>query len=553
MSNEIERFKKRKARSITSGETGIGKQGRLVQVEAETVDAALSPLALDTNDHPGHAQTDPDALLAEIHGHIDAQKFEALIDSCQRECLQSIVRPFLLGRILFEDKMGGNVVTVHNVCDPEYIQSDNTAYVQSGEAEKYKNRGDYNSRDYHGDKNYIRENKKTSKAMKNGGVEDAYTDKKIYSNKNLDHVTSAKEIHDDRARVLAEMDGPELANMKENLKPTTEVLNKGKKQKSVDDFLYWVDHTKLPSLNKNIATLEAKKNRTADEETKLKKLKSDKAQYQSIDREKIKSADVMSRKKINREKNSKYYTSAKFLGNTALTSAQEGGKMAFQQALGVLMEEFVRTAFVEVRDVWKNGFKGKVDDSFLDALKERLMRVAKRVQSKWKDAVYALRGGFISGFLSNLVTILVNVFATTAAKYVRMIREGGMVLYRAVKILALPDEDVSLEETADAAVKVLAAGLVTIGGLALESALDPYLKPLGPLADGVADIVIGIATGFATAFTVYLLDRVDLFGVQAKSRHEHVIERLIQAIDVSEERCLEASAIFDEPLLPHLS
>ena len=40
--------------------------------------------------------------------------------------------------------------------------------------------------------------------------------------KNLDHIISAKEIHDDPGRILAERDGAELANDASNLAFTHE-------------------------------------------------------------------------------------------------------------------------------------------------------------------------------------------------------------------------------------------------------------------------------------------------------------------------------------------
>ena len=164
-----------------------------------------------------------------------------------------------------------------------------------------------------------------------------------------------------------------------------------------------------------------------------------------------------------------------------------------------------------------------------------------------------MRDGFLSGFLSNLVTVIINAFVTTAARQVRMLREGGMSLYSALKTLAFPDEGVSLAQAADAATKILAAGLVTAGGIAVEGVLATYLEPLGPLASYMISISVGLVTGLGTAFAAYMLDRIDLFGVHGQSKHEHVMARLGEIIDVSEGRIHEAAATFDAPALPHLT
>lgn len=64
--------------------------------------------------------------------------------------------------------------------------------------------------------------------------------------RSLDHVISAKEIHDDAEEVLAELNGIELANKDSNLQTTSETINKSKKQTSIQDYT-----EKLPSLIDN--------------------------------------------------------------------------------------------------------------------------------------------------------------------------------------------------------------------------------------------------------------------------------------------------------------
>ncbi|TNC97256.1 MAG: L-lactate permease [Stygiobacter sp.] len=227
--------------------------------------------------------------------------------------------------------------------------------------------------------------------------------------------------------------------------------------------------------------------------------------------------------------------------------------MGTQQALGVLMEEFVLAAFDEVKDAWKNGFIARVDDGFLAALKERLMRVAARVLAKWREALTAFKDGSISGFLSNLVTVIINMFFTTSARLVRVIREGFMSLYRAFKMLICPPEGMSFAEAADAATKLLAAGCVTGVGVMLEEWIEKSLLFLGPLAPYASMIVSALVTGLGTVFVTYMLERLDLFGVQAKSRHDEVMAKLNEMVCISYEKALEDTAIFGEPALLHLT
>ena len=57
----------------------------------------------------------------------------------------------------------------------------------------------------------------------------------------LDHVVSAELIHNDRGRVLAEMDGMALANDPENLRYTNAALNNNMRNKSVEEYIQWCE------------------------------------------------------------------------------------------------------------------------------------------------------------------------------------------------------------------------------------------------------------------------------------------------------------------------
>jgi hypothetical protein len=553
MNSTVDRFKKRKA--ILERMHIPTKPFEHTQATVCMETTIHSSLAITFKDNSALISTEAETLLAEIHGKLDEEKMSALIEACQKECLQAVIRPFGLAKVLFEDKDGGNVDTVHNVRSGVFAtQEEQKIYL---EREKYGSK-DENGKpitDYHKDPRYIAENAISSAAQKNGQLMDAYGNVviSIKDQKNQDHVVSAKEIQDDPGRILAELNGVDLASQPSNLQATTATINNAKKQKKMDEYLLWLENTKIPTLKNDIERIEIKSFPTQEDLVKLQKYKADLKKFDAIDKDKMRAADKAARKEIDGAINTKYYQSGKFIKNTAATSLKEGSEMGVQQAIGVLMEEFVRAAFFEVKDAWQNGFKGSIDDSFLDALKGRFMRVAERIQNKWKDAACAFRDGFISGFLSNIITVIINTFATMSARVVRIAREGFMSLYHALKMLAFPPEDMSLAQAADAASKLLAAGLITGGGILLEASFETSLKALGALAPYISSIAVGLATGLCTVFAVYLLDQLDIFGVKAESRHGQVVAKLDGIISDSYERAMDAASVFDGPALIHLT
>ncbi len=97
----------------------------LLDVSAEISASNPTPLEADT-------------LIRDIRQNLTKDKFADLLEACQRECLQAVIRPFGVARLLFEDKLGGNVTTIHNVRSEEYRSSNNTSWAETGEKLKYE-------------------------------------------------------------------------------------------------------------------------------------------------------------------------------------------------------------------------------------------------------------------------------------------------------------------------------------------------------------------------------------------------------------------------------
>ncbi len=504
MNDDLERFKKRKTRHAKAN---LECEGAYSVFKVPSPNTTLPAMVPQTEIPPDYRSSeaipsDPDALLAQIHQKIDAEKIDALFDTLKREALQVVIRQFGLGSVLFEDKLGGNVTTTHN------FKKGITA--TNGDKERYDNWQDRSEKNINEKRiPYLKDYKKKRDndfKEESPKIIDGYTGENLEKDRftHWEHITPVSKIDADAGLNLrmTEEERVKLANSDENKVYTKFEINQSKGDK---DLIQWYESL------------------SPEDRANLK-----------LDKRLIDAAYKKSTKKIKQEETKAWIK--KDGVEIVHTSALEAGKMGLQQALGVLIEEFVRAVFDEVKDIWQNGFKGKIDDTFLAVLKVRLVRVRDRVLLRWKDAVQAFKDGAISGMFSNIITVLINMFATTLKNVVRMIREGVMVLYRALKALFSPPEGQSWAEAADAAVKILVAGGVMIGGMALEEYLRLHLLPfLGPLTDYVVPIVVGLATGVTTACTVYMLDKIDLFGVQAAARHQRVMARLTEIITISDE------------------
>ena len=486
-----------------------------------------------------------EGLLHRFGKEWERTKFDDCFDSVQKNVLSSIINPLGLGSIVAAyDKVGGNVDTIHNVRQGIYATKE--------EQERYDQRDDYDSYKYHSDKKFIAVNRELSAQKKDGNLDDGYRGVKFQPNAktDLDHVVSAKEVHDDAGRVLAEMDGTSLANDKSNLTMTSSSVNRSKKDSSVDAFVNR-NEQKAEDRKHRIQQLEAEPVLNDKDRKELLKLK----QIDEVKVEKIQEADAKSREAMNKKINTEYYTSSKFVCNTAITGAIESGKMGMQQAMGLLFIDLFEGLFTEIKDAYAHGIQADTGaESITKAVLIRGERVTKKIIADWQNIVTAFRDGAVSGFISNLATTLINIFATTGKNLVRIIREGMFSLFKAIKLLVFRPEGMSLSQAADAALKVLATGAVSLGGITLDLYLQETLGPilasipvLGAISTTLITILAGGATGIAMALAMYFIDKMDVFGVNDHERHRFICEKLIT---LQEDADKEITAISDAAFAP---
>ena len=399
----------------------------------------------------------------------------------------------------FQDGLldGGNVTTVHNARKGVYANDeDRTRYER-----------DYDPGAYHlGNDAYLDKKDELGRGAHAGDLKDVYNNRRDLGPGDYDteHVVSAKEIHDrPEARLfMDEQRSSDLANRDENMGATARGLNRSKKEDKLWD---WADQP---------CTADPSKTN---------------ADYYGVDREDAAIADERARDMIEKELSSaelRFYTR-----EAVRTGVAEGARMGLQQAIGLVLYEFADALFDEARDVYRDGWKGGAPDRrFFAILRERLMRVASRVASKWQNVVAAFAEGALAGFLSNLVTMIVNMFITTGRRIVRIIRDGVFAILRAIKILICPPEGMTRRIAAHEASKLIGGGLAIAGGVLLEEGFEQVivaaLPMLAPIAPVFSSVTAGVVTGLATVLLAYAIDRIDLLGVKEDERHTYIVRRL---------------------------
>jgi hypothetical protein len=385
--------------------------------------------------------------------------------------IESLITSFGLD-FLINDLYGGDVDTILNVRKVE--KDDQMIYKNKKNNENYKNQEKYDSRVYHSHNQYIEKNRDISQKKGSGLLYDSYTGKKIKSNEksDLDHVISAKEIHDDAGRVLAGLKGTELANANENLEATNPRTNRTKKADSMNDFI----------------------EKYGDE-------------YTDAQKENMLQKDSQARKVYEQKIAKAYYTSERFAKDVVVASGKVGIKMGTRQVLGFIFMELwfaVKQEFEKTNDQFDFG-------KMLTAVGNGIKRGYENAKVKYQEMITKFFDGALAGMLSSLTTTLCNIFITTSKNVVKIIRQIYVPMVQATKILFINPDNLSFGERMRAVIKILSIGAsVVVGGLISEAIGKTPICSVYMIGDIVKTFCGTLVTGIMSCTLLYFFDRSEI-------------------------------------------
>lgn len=388
----------------------------------------------------------------------------------EKVIIESIITSFGLD-FLIEDHYGGDVDTIHNV--RQIGKDEKMAFKNQVNHKMYNNNGEYNSHTYHNNKLYIEKNREISQNKKLGILIDSYTNKKILPNEktDLDHVISAKEIHSDAGRVLAGLNGTDLANSPENLQPTNPHTNRTKKADSMDKFL----------------------EKYGDE-------------YNDEQKTNMKQKDTVAREKYESKLAKAYYTSPKFAKDVAIAAGNVSIKMGTRQALGFVFAEMwfsIKEEF-EIANLRYDFDLSKLLYSITNGIKKGF----ENAKLKYTQLFAKFQEGVFAGLLSSLTTTLCNIFFTTAKNVVKIIRQSYVSIVQAAKILFINPDNLLFGERIHAATKFIATGAsIVIGSVVSETIGKTPIAEIPVIGDIVQTFCGTLVTGVMSCTLLFFLDR----------------------------------------------
>lgn len=435
---------------------------------------------------------------------------KSLFQEYERVILDSLLQTFGLDFII-QDQYGGDVDTIHNL---EQVGKNPEMSIKNADTRaKYENRGDYDSHKYHSDKNYIETNRTYSKERKESGIKDAYTGETLRESHDLDHIIAAKEIHDNAAVYATSLDPVSLANSEDNLVPTIASINRSKGAKNVGEFLSDWEKGR-PLRQEKIKELRSKINLTDKERKQLKKYE----ELEKLKPEEVKRLYNKSKKAMTNKLNKDYYTSSKFIGDTAKAAVSLGGKTALKQAIGFVL--------LEVWYAVKHRISKCNTDSIKDFFKEIIEGIKtgfSNAKSKFKDMIARIKEGFLSGVISSLMTTLTNMFTTMLKGSVKILRYAGSALVQAFKVLFF-DKHSTWQEKIHGVLVILATSASTIVGTMVGNYLSTNVGQIPIVGELLVTFIQVFLSGTLSCTLIYFIDKWEI---------AQKIYKFIEAFDVN--------------------
>lgn len=438
--------------------------------------------------------------------HAAAQDFP-WAEELEKTVINSLATSFGLDFLLFKDKKGGEVDTVHNVR--------NGVWATATEQQRHEQRGAYESTPYHQHADYIVTGQQDKTLHTAGTLRDPYRNTVMgaHEQRNLDHVISAKEIHDDAGRVLAELSGVELANQSSNLQSTHETINKSKKQTPINEYLQKLPdliithETTLAKDRERLAALPREtpqqQHKVRELEDRIRKTESKITELKAVNPEAMRKRDAEARTPYEQQINHTYYTSSKFLHQTAGAAGMAGLAMGTRQMLGMVMAEVwfeLREQLPALLGELKRNFSF---EAFIDSITKSLKGIWERVQARFSSFLMAFKDGVFAGVLGSLTTTLFNILATTQVMAIKIIREVWGQLVKAIKLIIFNPDQLSFVELCQAVTSLLSVGAATVVGSMAYAQLLPLCS--FPFGAELAAFASALLTGVVTLGLNYFL------------------------------------------------
>lgn len=442
------------------------------------------------------------SFVSEVNHHNnfnpESNVYESIWGQYEHVVFESLITSFGLD-FLVGDLYGGDVDTVNNV---RMMDSDKELFYKNVQNEKaYNEREKYNPLEYHQDVRYKEINAKVSERKKEGKLFDAYTGKKMARNakSDLDHIVAANEIHEDPGRILAGLNGVELANCEENLKATDRSINRSKKDKNLNEYLKKIDDEKEFRQNR-IETLKSKDILNRKEQNELHKLE----KQDEVNPELVRKQNEDARKSYNEKISNTYYTSKRFATDASKAACKRGVQMGSRQVIGFVFAEIWFATKLELQQV-PAGCEFK---DTIDAIIVGIRKGVENAKQNYKELINRFFVGAEAGIMASLTTTLCNIFFTTSKNLGRCIRSMYASITQAGNVIFFNPDELLMGDRIKMATVIMATGATVLVGTSVGEMISKTPIGVMPVIGEIVQVFAStLISGLFSCSLLIMLDR----------------------------------------------
>lgn len=406
---------------------------------------------------------------------LDTQLKEQVVQSFG---IQTILDKLNLGS-LSQYKEGGNVSTLNNAHKGVFVDDEHARRFNKS----------YNRKDYEGRKGSDIDNRLSTQRkkmfQKNGTIRDAYTGKELNKDgsTHLDHVTSAKHIHENyKARLyMTDDERNDMAVDKHNMAPIEGRMNQSKGELEINEWL------------------QKKKNGITNEERF------------GINKSKVEKREKTSKKFINKTVNN---AAAREFNKAAKSKGVEQAK---RQICGVAMYMISDIVIDELKVYVTHWNEYGCSSRRIAELKITFEHIRKRILETISDIkrwggeiIKAAWSGFTSGILGTLITTIINSMTTTISAWGKIIQDGISSFISGFKILISNPEKLPFDELMKKVIKIIGIGLGTTVGLVIGEEFKTKLLEMPGisnfLVEAISTVTGAMISGFLSSLVIFTVD-----------------------------------------------
>lgn len=340
----------------------------------------------------------------------------------------------------------------------------------------------------------------------------------------VDHIIPLKRIHDQFKGnyALTETDIKNIANNDTNYALTSARINRGegasgkgsKGAKTVSEFID----------DQNQREKEGRENLGLSDETKANMLRMEKEAKKALTKDANKAIfkNVIGKGTAN---------TSEIWEKTSLNAANQSK----DYIIGNVILYIIKPLYYEIADTCKNGFKEGVGvETTSEAFTIRFGRVKDYVLENAENFLGDNIKEFVKGFISSLIEGIISLFIGVFKQIFKVVKEGVRLFVEAGKVLwGKNSKNMTSAQKGDAIIKIIGGSVISICGIGIEALLNKIAIP-----EPWSIIISTMLSGIVSSLFLIVLERIDLFSVNAEKRRmriEEIFDERIKDIKEAEQ------------------